>query len=97
MDGQGKATAGADRGAVAGDGGPAIASVDGGMRFGRPSTGRGARPGLPGFRFHDLRHTDQTPAAVTGATIKDLLRRRGHASPAAPYRYLHALMAATAR
>ena len=28
-------------------------------------------------------------AAATGATIKDLMRRLGHASPAAPYRYLH--------
>jgi integrase len=44
---------------------------------------------MPGFRFHDLRHTGQTLAAATGATIKDLMRRLGHASPAASYRYLH--------
>jgi integrase len=45
--------------------------------------------GMPGFRFHDLRHTGQTLAAATGATTKDLMRRLGHASPAAANRYLH--------
>jgi hypothetical protein len=33
--------------------------------------------GLPGFRFHDLRHTGQTLAASAGATLKDLMRRLG--------------------
>jgi integrase len=47
--------------------------------------------GMPGFRFHDLRHTGQTLAAATGATVKDLMRRLGHASPVASYRYLHAV------
>lgn len=47
--------------------------------------------GMPGFRFHDLRHTGQTMAAATGVTIKDPMRRLGHASPAASYRYLHAV------
>lgn len=47
------------------------------------------RAGTPGFRFHDLRHTGQTLAAATGATTKDLMRRLGHASPAAANRYLH--------
>jgi integrase len=41
--------------------------------------------------FHDLRHTGQTLATATGATVKDLMRRLGHASPAAPYRYPHAV------
>jgi integrase len=49
------------------------------------------RAGMPDFRFHDLRHTGQTLAASTGATVKDLMRRLGHASPAASYRYLHAV------
>jgi integrase len=49
------------------------------------------KAGMPGFRFHDLRHTGQTLAAATGATIKDLMRRLGHASPVASYRYLHAV------
>jgi len=31
--------------------------------------------GMPGFRFHDLRHTGQTLAASAGATTKDLMRR----------------------
>jgi integrase len=47
--------------------------------------------GMPDFRFHDLRHTGQTLAASTGATTKDLMRRLGHASPAAANRYLHAV------
>jgi integrase len=69
-------------------------------RDGRPMRGDAMRQafdrarrkaGMPGFRFHDLRHTGQTLAAATGATIKDLMRRLGHASPAASYRYLHAV------
>jgi integrase len=69
-------------------------------RDGRPMRGDAVRQafdrarrkaGMPGFRFHDLRHTGQTLAAATGATIKDLMRRLGHASPAASYRYLHAV------
>jgi integrase len=47
------------------------------------------RVGIPGFRFHDLRHTGQTLAASTGATVKDPMLRLGHASPAAAIRYLH--------
>jgi integrase len=58
----------------------------------RQAFGRARRKvGMPGFRFHDLRHTGQTMAAATGATIKDLMRRLGHASPAAAYRYPHAV------
>jgi integrase len=69
-------------------------------RDGRPMRGDAVRQafdrarrkaGMPGFRFHDLRHTGQTLAAATGATTKDLMRRLGHASPAASYRYLHAV------
>ena len=47
--------------------------------------------GMTGFTFHDLRHTGQTLAASTGATIKDLMKRLGHASAAAANRYLHAV------
>jgi integrase len=69
-------------------------------RDGRPMRGDAVRQafdrarrkaGMPGFRYDDLRHTGQTLAAATGATIKDLMRRLGHASPAASYRYLHAV------
>lgn len=41
--------------------------------------------------FHDLRHTGQTLAASTGATLADLKKRLGHASSAAAMRYLHAV------
>lgn len=47
------------------------------------------RVGLEGFRFHDLRHTGQTLAAATGATLADLMKRLGHSSPTAAMRYLH--------
>ena len=46
--------------------------------------------GLPGVRFHDLRHFALTMAATTGASTKELMRRAGHASPAAALRYQHA-------
>jgi integrase len=49
------------------------------------------RAGMAGFTFHDLRHTGQTLAAAAGATLKDLMKRLGHASPAAATRYLHAV------
>jgi integrase len=69
-------------------------------RDGRPMRGDAVRQaftrarvkvGMPGFRFHDLRHTGQTLVASAGATIKDLMRRFGHASPAAAHRHLHAV------
>jgi integrase len=41
--------------------------------------------------FHDLRHTGQTLAASTGATLADLKKRLGHSSAAAALRYLHAV------
>jgi integrase len=47
------------------------------------------KAGMDGFRFHDLRHTGQTLAAATGATLADLMKRLGHASPAAAMRYMH--------
>lgn len=45
--------------------------------------------GMDGFTFHDLRHTGQTLAAATGATLADLKERLGHSSSAAALRYLH--------
>ncbi|MFE9581910.1 tyrosine-type recombinase/integrase [Nocardia sp. NPDC006044] len=41
--------------------------------------------------FHDLRHTGQTLAASTGATLADLKKRLGHSSTAAANRYMHAV------
>lgn len=47
------------------------------------------RVGMEHFTFHDMRHTGQTLAAATGATLKDFMKRMGHASTAAAYRYMH--------
>jgi integrase len=49
------------------------------------------RVGLDELAFHDLRHTGQTLAASTGATLADLMKRLGHSSMAAARRYLHAV------
>lgn len=45
--------------------------------------------GIPGLRFHDLRHTGATLAAATGAPLKALMSRMGHSTPAAALRYQH--------
>jgi integrase len=53
-----------------------------------------AEAGLPGIppnlHLHDLRHAGLTLVAQGGATVKELMRRGGHASPAAALRYQHA-------
>lgn len=49
-----------------------------------------AEVGLQGVRFHDLRHTGNTLAAATGASLADLMARMGHASTEAALRYQHA-------
>jgi integrase len=46
--------------------------------------------GRPDLRFHDLRHTGLTNAAVAGATIAELMALAGHSTPAAALRYQHA-------
>jgi integrase len=46
--------------------------------------------GVPGLRFHDLRHAAATLAAETGATTANLMERMGHASSRAAMRYQHA-------
>jgi integrase len=46
--------------------------------------------GLPGFHFHDLRHTGNTLAADTGASLADLMARMGHGSARAAMIYQHA-------
>ncbi len=69
-------------------------------RNGRPMRGDAIRQAfdrartkvdLKGFTFHDLRHTGQTLAAATGATLADLMLRLGHASPVAANRYPQAV------
>jgi integrase len=42
------------------------------------------------FHLHDLRHLGATMAAATGASTREIMRRIGHASPAAALRYQHA-------
>jgi integrase len=49
------------------------------------------RLGLDGLRFHDLRHTAGTLAAVAGATTKELMERIGHTSPGVAMRYQHVM------
>lgn len=46
--------------------------------------------GMDGFRFHDLRHSAGTMAAIAGATTRELMARLGHASPRAALIYQHA-------
>jgi len=47
------------------------------------------RVGVPGLRFHDLRHTAGTLATVAGATLREVMDRLGHSSTAAAIRYQH--------
>jgi integrase len=49
-----------------------------------------ASVGLPGFHFHDLRHTGNNMAASTGASLRDLMARMGHQSTRAAMIYQHA-------
>jgi len=46
---------------------------------------------MTGLRFHDLRHTAATLAAASGASLKALMARIGHASAAAALRYQHVI------
>ena len=42
------------------------------------------------MRWHDLRHTGATLAAVAGATLKETMARIGHSTPNAALLYQHA-------
>ena len=42
------------------------------------------------LHFHDLRHSGLTWTAATGATLAELMRRAGHATPRAARIYQHA-------
>ena len=42
------------------------------------------------MHFHDLRHTGNMLAASSGASLRDLMDRMGHASTRAALIYLHA-------
>lgn len=45
--------------------------------------------GRPDLRFHDLRHTGAVMAAMSGATLAELMGRLGHTTPAMAIRYQH--------
>ena len=45
--------------------------------------------GRPDLRLHDLRHTSAVLAARTGATVKELMGRLGHTTPAMALHYQH--------
>ena len=47
--------------------------------------------GVEGLRFHDLRHTNATLAAASGAPLRAIMHRLGHHSAAAALRYQHQL------
>ena len=49
-----------------------------------------AEAGLPGLHLHDLRHTGNTMAAATGASLRELMERTGHSSSRAALIYQHA-------
>jgi integrase len=52
------------------------------------------KAGLPGFRFHDLRHTAITDLAENGAADLTIMGIAGHISPRMLERYSHARMKA---
>jgi integrase len=45
---------------------------------------------LPDLHLHDLRHTGNTMAAATGASLRELMERMGHSSTRAALIYQHA-------
>ena len=47
------------------------------------------RDQVPNLHLHDLRHTGNTLAAQSGASLRDLMTRMGHDSPAAALIYQH--------
>ena len=53
------------------------------------------KAGVPDLHLHDLRHTGNTLAAETGATLRELMNRMGHRSPRAALIYLHAARGAS--
>ena len=45
--------------------------------------------GLPGVRFHDVRHTGNTLTAGADANLRELMERMGHSSARAAMIYPH--------
>jgi integrase len=48
--------------------------------------------GVEGVRFHCLRHTNAALAAASGAPLRAVMHRLGHASAAAALRYQHRMI-----
>ncbi len=48
-----------------------------------------AEAGLEGVHFHDLRHAGNTLAAMSGATLRELMDRMGHSTTRAAVIYQH--------
>jgi integrase len=53
---------------------------------------RATAAGLPGFHFHDLRHTGNALAGEEGASLRELMERMGHSSSRAALIYQHRTM-----
>ena len=47
------------------------------------------KAGRPDLRWHDLRHSGAVMAALTGASLAELMGRLGHSTPEAALRYQH--------
>lgn len=47
------------------------------------------KAGRPDLTFHQLRHTGAVLAALSGATVKELMERLGHTTPEMSLRYQH--------
>lgn len=58
--------------------------------FSRPWAKALKAAGLPAVHLHDLRHTGNTLAAASGASLRELMSRMGHGSSQAAMVYLHA-------
>jgi hypothetical protein len=57
---------------------------------GAPGYSKGRQQiGVPNLPLHDLRHTGNTLAAQSGASLRDLMTRMGHDSPAAALIHQH--------
>ncbi|WP_163685832.1 tyrosine-type recombinase/integrase [Mycolicibacterium gadium] len=48
-----------------------------------------AEAGRPDLRWHDMRHSGLVLAALSGATLAELMGRAGHSTPGAAMRYQH--------
>ncbi len=51
--------------------------------------GRNREADIPGLHFHELRHTGNTWAAESGATLRDPTNRMGHSTTRAALIYMH--------